>query len=106
MSQITNLLYVLPSVSRHAYNYNQRPNSESLTGGIRRLWHRVVGNVPSGYLGWQAVTTTLCHSRLYPPVRDYVFGNRKYCGYARSVIEFRYHTPKFWPHNSEGGPIK
>ncbi len=25
---------------------------------------------PSGYIGWRACTTTLCHSRLYPPVRD------------------------------------
>jgi hypothetical protein len=22
---------------------------------------------PSGYIGWHAGTTTLCHSRLYPP---------------------------------------
>jgi hypothetical protein len=32
---------------------------------------------PSGYLGWRAGTTTLCHSRLYSPVSDYEFGYRK-----------------------------
>ncbi len=28
---------------------------------------------PPGYIGWRAGTTTLCQSRLYPPVRDYEF---------------------------------
>ena len=30
----------------------------------------------SGYIGWRAGTTTLCHSLLYPPVRDNEFGYR------------------------------
>jgi hypothetical protein len=29
---------------------------------------------PSGYIGWRHGTTTLCHSRFYPPERDYEFG--------------------------------
>jgi hypothetical protein len=29
---------------------------------------------PSGYIGWRAGTTTLCYSRLCPPVRYYEFG--------------------------------
>ncbi len=28
----------------------------------------------SGYIGWRAGSTTPCHSRRYPPVRDYEFG--------------------------------
>jgi hypothetical protein len=32
--------------------------------------------VLSGYMDWRAGTTTLCHSRLFPPIRDYEFG---YC---------------------------
>jgi hypothetical protein len=27
-----------------------------------------------GYIGWQAGTTALCQSQLYPPFRDYEFG--------------------------------
>ncbi len=58
-----------------------RPNSQSLTGGNiiqLTIWHMVVRcrTGPSGYIGWRAGTTTLCHSRLYSPVRDYQFG---YC---------------------------
>ncbi len=30
---------------------------------------------PTGYLGWQAGTTTLCLSQLYPPFREYEFQN-------------------------------
>jgi hypothetical protein len=29
---------------------------------------------PSGYICWQASTASICHSRLYPRVRDYEFG--------------------------------
>ncbi len=38
----------------------------------RRLTYRRTG--PSGCISWRAGTTTLCHCRLYPPVRDYEFG--------------------------------
>jgi hypothetical protein len=45
----------------------------------------------SWYIGWRAGTTTLCHSRLYPPVRDYEFGYRTVHGlslvYLRLFIE-------------------
>jgi hypothetical protein len=48
-----------------------------MTGGYSRLWHRVVVQARQPmYNAWQAGTTTLCQSRLYPPVRDYEFGNR------------------------------
>jgi hypothetical protein len=33
---------------------------------------------PSTLQGWRAGTSTLCHSRLYHPVRDYEFGYRSY----------------------------
>ncbi len=49
------------------------------------VWHRVV--VPArhaGYIGWRAGgTTILCHSRLYPPVRDYEFGPCSMIKYGR-----------------------
>jgi hypothetical protein len=30
---------------------------------------------PARLLGWRASTTTLCRNQLYPPVRDYEFGD-------------------------------
>jgi len=53
-----------------------KPNSKSLTGGIKLTWGCRTG--PPGYIGWQAGTSTLCRSQLYrypgtPPFRDYEF---------------------------------
>jgi hypothetical protein len=45
----------------------QRPNSLSLTGGIKSTLTYGCRTGPPGYIGWQADTTILCHSRLYPP---------------------------------------
>ncbi len=41
-------------------------------------YSRDCGTGPSAYIGWRAGTTTLCHGRLYPPVREYDFGKLTY----------------------------
>ncbi len=60
-----------------------------LDWGIKsRLWHRVV--VPARQAGgWRAGTTTLCHSRLYPPVRKYEFGYMTYQKLAAEQLQTR-----------------
>ncbi len=42
-----------------------RPNSQSLTGGDSRLWHRVLVPAPASYVAWRAGATTLCQRRIY-----------------------------------------
>ncbi len=42
-----------------------------LNGGIKLTMAFVCRTGLSGYIGWRAGTTTLCHSRLYPPSQDY-----------------------------------
>jgi hypothetical protein len=49
--------------------FGRRPNSLSLTRGYSRQWQMGWRTGPPAYV-------TLCQSRLYPPVRDYEFGNR------------------------------
>ncbi len=46
----------------------------------------------AGYIDWRAVTTTLCQSRLYPPVRVYEF-----CYWPQGLFHFNQCT-EFPPH--------
>jgi hypothetical protein len=48
-----------------------------MTGGIKLTMACGCRTGPSDYIGWQAGTTTLCHSRPYHPIRDYEFGFNK-----------------------------
>jgi hypothetical protein len=43
-------------------------------GGIKLAPAQGCRTGPPGYLGWHAVTTTLCRSQLYLPFRDFEFG--------------------------------
>jgi hypothetical protein len=43
----------------------------------------------SWYIGWRAGTTTLCLSRLYPPIGDYEFG---YSTFSRLFVEDVFHV--------------
>ncbi len=69
----------IPSV-KSTQQYKQQPNSESLTGGYSRFWHRIV--VPTSQpMSSRAGTTALCHSgtrNLAPePVFLNVYGNQE-----------------------------
>ncbi len=46
------------------------PNSQSLNQGIKSTLALGCRTGPPSFIGWRAGMTTLCHSRLYPPVRN------------------------------------
>ncbi len=46
-----------------------------------------------------AGTTTLCHSRRYPSVRDYEFGYRPICSYVRYCVDTRKYLHMWNSHN-------
>ncbi len=68
-----------------------------MEGGIKLTLTKACRTGPSGYISWRAGRTTLCHSRLYPPVRDYEFG---YCiGIDLEVLGLITNIAKIWSDN-------
>jgi hypothetical protein len=61
-------------INIHIFTYlrsnHLRQNSQCLTGGYNRIWHRVVDSGQSAYVAWRAGIATLSQSRLDPPVSD------------------------------------
>ncbi len=67
----------IQSIVKHARKFpfakrklQQKPNSQSLTGWIQLTLAQSFRTGPPGLISWWAGTTTLCQSRLQPPVKD------------------------------------